>query len=107
MILLHVSSEAVGPAFLEAALIHKYKGISNVSKSISTSIIVFNFVLIILSVELCPRRMHCIQGVQGCRNERDGGETVSANGGGPFFTYVVYQSFKRPSDAHLIRSSIR
>ena len=35
------------------------------------------------------------RGMQGCRNERDGGDTVSDHLDGPFFTYFVYQSFKR------------
>ncbi|CAK9106713.1 unnamed protein product [Durusdinium trenchii] len=70
MVIVFASSEAVGPAFLEAALIQKYKG------------------------------------TPGCRNERDGGETVKESEG-PYFTYFVYQSFKRPSNAHLIRSQAR
>ncbi|CAE7723928.1 nipblb [Symbiodinium sp. CCMP2456] len=59
MIVVYVSHETLGPAFLEAALIQRFKG------------------------------------QQGCRNERDGGDTVCAHLDGPFFTYFVYQSFKR------------
>ena len=47
------------------------------------------------------------RGKPGCRNERDGGETVSEALEGPYFTYFVFQSFKRPSDARLIRSQAR
>lgn len=39
----------------------------------------------------------------GCRNERSGGESVQDRecNGGPYFTYLVYQSFKRPSDVKI------
>ena len=40
----------------------------------------------------------------GCHNIRDGGDTVPAGDSalGPFFVYMVYRSFKRPSNAHLM-----
>ncbi|CAK9065015.1 unnamed protein product [Durusdinium trenchii] len=44
------------------------------------------------------------QGTPGCRNVRSGGDTI-IDRGGPFFTYVVYQSFKfPPSGARSVRS---
>ena len=43
--------------------------------------------------------------MQGCRNLRDGGESVQDDLEGPFFTYLVYQSFVRPSYRASIRSS--
>lgn len=45
------------------------------------------------------------QGMDGCRNLRDGGDTVMETAG-PYFTYLVYQSFKHPppKGVSLIRS---
>ncbi|CAL1167371.1 unnamed protein product [Cladocopium goreaui] len=34
---------------------------------------------------------------QGCKNERRGGDTVKEIDGGPYLTYIVFQSWKRPS----------
>lgn len=42
---------------------------------------------------------HCgNSGTQGCKNIRSGGDTAGADfdGKGPFFTYVVFRSFKHP-----------
>lgn len=39
-------------------------------------------------------------GIQGCKNERSGGDTLQSlqdTDSGPFLTYVVYKSWKRPS----------
>ena len=43
--------------------------------------------------------------MDGCRNLRDGGDTVMETAG-PYFTYLVYQSFKHspPKGVSLIRS---
>ena len=91
MIILFASYEPVGPAFLEASLIYHYQGRSLPKRS---------FVLFHLW------SWFPVRGVEGCRNERQGGESISdTKGEPPFFTYVVYQSFKRPSNAHLIRSA--
>ena len=44
-----------------------------------------------------------ILGKQGCKNERDGGETVLQSDVGPFLVYYVFRSFQRPSDGPLMR----
>lgn len=82
MMILYASAEAIGPSFLEAALVSKYKG------SLSA---IFAFPFSSCSESLL--------GMDGCRNERSGGETVIEDYGGPYFTYLIYQSFRRPSTA--------
>ena len=54
---------------------------------------------------LCGDSSCAYSGMQGCRNLRDGGESVQDDLEGPFFTYLVYQSFVRPSYRASIRSS--
>lgn len=36
-------------------------------------------------------------GVQGCKNELRGGDSLRDIDSGPYLTYVVYMSYKRPS----------
>eukprot|EP00435_Cladocopium_sp_Y103_P044037 s333_g12.t1 len=36
------------------------------------------------------------KGIEGCKNERPGGEGVRKGTDGPFFVYVVFRSFKEP-----------
>ena len=33
---------------------------------------------------------------QGCKNIRDGGESIKADQSGPFLVYLVYRSFQKP-----------
>ena len=40
--------------------------------------------------------------MQGCKNERDGGEGVVQSEDGPFLVYYVFRSFRRPSNAPLL-----
>lgn len=44
------------------------------------------------------------KGSPGCRNERDGGESVQVQHGGPYFTYIIFQSFKRASTAPVVEA---
>ena len=91
MVIVYVSDETLGPAFLEAALIQRFKG-----PLIEWFVYRSSMLLYVLAAgnDVEPA-IHCTQGKQGCRNERDGGDTVCAHLDGPFFTYFVYQSFKR------------
>ena len=102
MVVVYASSEAVGPSFLEASLIAKYRG----SLFLDTGSLWSN----LMTRDLSRVSFACLlgfsfhgcllfQGSEGCRNERLGGETVQGQQGGPFFTYVIYQSFRRASAA--------
>lgn len=39
----------------------------------------------------------CRSGWQGCKNELRGGDTLRDVDEGPYFTYIVHMSWKRPS----------
>lgn len=93
MVLVYVSSHATGPAFLEAALIERFKGTSN---QLGAAFCLRCKTYIFSAFRFVARGCRIlILGTPGCRNERDGGETVTDRGG-PYFTYFVYQSFKSP-----------
>lgn len=44
-----------------------------------------------------PALYFLTSGLPGCRNIRDGGDTVCEGESGPFLVYLVHRSFKRPS----------
>ena len=46
-------------------------------------------------------------GTSGCKNERDGGETVIDGLGGPFLVYYVFRSFQRASNAPLMGGQLQ
>lgn len=48
-----------------------------------------------LDFYICPGSSS--SGYEGCHNVRRGGDTVKGIDSGPYLTYVVYKSFKRPS----------
>ncbi len=43
-----------------------------------------------------------VQGEEGCRNIKDGGDNILNLDDGPYFVYMVYRSFQRPSNAYLL-----
>lgn len=51
---------------------------------------------------LDPLAVYTSLGMQGCKNERDGGEGVVESDDGPFLVYYVFRSFRRPSNAPLL-----
>lgn len=59
----------------------------------------FNHICTFLGIQ------HGISGRVGFKNIRDGGETIqqSDSAAGPFFVYLVFRSFQRPSNAHLMK----
>ncbi|CAL1145939.1 unnamed protein product [Cladocopium goreaui] len=60
LLVIYAASETISPAYVEGALIQRFKGAS------------------------------------GCRNIRDGGETIQSHLDGPYLVYLVWRSFKRP-----------
>ena len=123
MIVLYGAANPHGPAFLEAALINHFGSFLFASTCLTVLKLVFlispSLVCTILCVcaRTCPKRgdlfsspgqgirvwSYCSHsrywnlGLQGCKNERRGGDTVKEVDNGPYLTYVVYKSWQRPS----------
>ena len=122
MVVIYAASETTSPAFVEGALIQRHKGalfvnrhalyihwfpFPNLRNTGSSDFEVPEFQFHRNQVTVYPRNIYkhddifrC-QGQPGCRNIRDGGETIKQGELGPFLVYVVYRSFKRASTAKL------
>ena len=121
LLVLYVACESISPAFVEAALIQKYKGPWDYALY-NTNLLLFfllhpHFWIPYIYIYMYESLKGNIwlkmviynnpalrSGQTGCHNIRDGGDTVPPGDSmlGPFFVYMVYRSFKRPSNAHLM-----
>ena len=117
MTIVYTASNGHGPAFLEAALIDRYGSflIAIYSLPICWSICEFtflqeeDFMCAKLAVHVCSMfpcvfscflsfcSVLCGWGLQGCKNELRGGDSLRDCDEGPYFTYIVHMSWKRPS----------
>ena len=94
LMVLYLASDPIGPAFLEAALIQRYRGYL-----IAACMTVCLTLLLNLVHPCMVTRLSCgVQGTPGCKNIRRGGDTTPSmrEKAGPYLTYIVFRSFKEP-----------
>ena len=99
MIIIYGASNPHGPAFLEGCLIHLFGGFMVAIRLLSTLDMDDVDFIVLESVGLLQLSEHtCFNlGLPGCKNERQGGDSLRDVDSGPYLTYVVFTSWKRPS----------
>lgn len=97
--ILYTSYETTSASFVEAALIQREMG-HPIAYGTDMSHSVYSIILVASRHFLLVSFLPC-SGKEGCRNLRDGGETIKEGEEGPFMVYVVCRSFRRPSNAGL------
>lgn len=105
MVIVFASPIVTGPAFLEAALISKYGSppatIAHRKQLLNSIMIQLHNLYLMVLLFFSPINLMSINpamnlGVKGCQNFLPGGDTSDYGGDGPFFTYIVFRSFKYP-----------
>ena len=102
MIAIYAASNPHGPAFLEAALIDRF-GSFLLAQSYDMhawfSSMAHGYVMFFLKVLICHSDLY-ISSTKACRGAKmnvGGGDSLRDVDSGPYFTYVVYMSWRRPS----------
>ena len=106
MTIVFASENNIAPAYVEAAAIQKHLGtLPLLAKTWFSKTSTNYYLYLCCAMETSSQKLFKFlpnPGKEGCKNIRDGGETVTTGDGGPYMVYFVYRSFQRPSDAPLM-----
>lgn len=111
MIVIYAASEPVSPGFVEAAIIQRHKGFliaftlgkdqchATIMQATFHDIVVYDRGSdrgVIMYINFSTLQNPLRSGQKGCRNIRDGGETIDADKFGPYLVYIIFRSFRIP-----------